>query len=453
MGLRQRIISEIYDEKDNKVVDRQIIIDKEIPKPKKIDEVGHDQKEQIEILQKIQDAFLLTQTSMMAPEKCPTCGSRVVREGYAPTDFHAVYTDHRLKIAKMKCCNKECEKQRITTTIYSLFGSSMHPDLVKKQAEAASQQSYRQAQKSLEREDGRYRTINNQQTIKKTIEAIGDILNNIHCSDITEEEDPSRELIAQVDGGFVKSNDNNRRSFEVLVSTVYKPEDCQSRGYSKNGLRKSGVITGKIYSASALKDRGKTIREMLIASAKRKGMTNKSHIVGISDGASNCWNTLKVLEKHCKSIEYVLDWYHIKQKFEALINKLEDRYRGEIESIQWKIWHGESEEGIERLGRVYIELLKCDEADKVHELLKYLMNNKEYLKNYAQRKEGGLVYTSSVIESTIETLVNTRHKKKHKAQWSREGAHNILQIRASIANKKWDDDWRTAQSLFYKSAA
>ena len=60
-----------------------------------------------------------------------------------------------------------------------------------------------------------------------------------------------------------------------------------------------------------------------------------------------------------------------------------------------------------------------------------------------------LPYTSSIIESTIETLVNTRHKKKHKAQWSREGAHNILQIGSSRDSKKWDQEWVQAKQKFY----
>ena len=40
MVLRQRIVSEIYDEKDNKIVDRKIIEDKEIKSPQKIDDIG-----------------------------------------------------------------------------------------------------------------------------------------------------------------------------------------------------------------------------------------------------------------------------------------------------------------------------------------------------------------------------------------------------------------------------
>ena len=124
-----------------------------------------------------------------------------------------------------------------------------------------------------------------------------------------------------------------------------------------------------------------------------------------------------------------------------------------MESIQWKIWHGESEEAISRLSKLYLELINSDGADQLHELFKYLSNNKRYLVNYAGRCKGKLPYTSSIIESTIETLVNTRHKKKHKAQWTREGAHNVLQIRASLANKQWDNEWNEAKTEYYKKAA
>ena len=38
-------------------------------------------------------------------------------------------------------------------------------------------------------------------------------------------------------------------------------------------------------------------------------------------------------------------------------------------------------------------------------------------------------------------------------QWTREGAHSVLQIRTSIFSKTWEDDWRKAQSIIYKKAA
>jgi UDP-N-acetylmuramate-alanine ligase len=51
-------------------------------------------------------------------------------------------------------------------------------------------------------------------------------------------------------------------------------------------------------------------------------------------------------------------------------------------------------------------------------------------------------YTSQVAESTVEHLINDRHKKNQKMQWTREGAHNILQIRAAMASNEWDYIWQ-----------
>ena len=64
------------------------------------------------------------------------------------------------------------------------------------------------------------------------------------------------------------------------------------------------------------------------------------------------------------------------------------------------------------------------------------------LKRLYQKND--LPYTSNVIESAVDTLINERQKKNKKMSWTREGAHNVLQIRASIASKTWDNDWEDA---------
>ena len=50
-------------------------------------------------------------------------------------------------------------------------------------------------------------------------------------------------------------------------------------------------------------------------------------------------------------------------------------------------------------------------------------------------------FTSQVAESHIDTLINARHKRKQKMQWTREGAHNVLQIRALMASNEWEEKW------------
>lgn len=91
--------------------------------------------------------------------------------------------------------------------------------------------------------------------------------------------------------------------------------------------------------------------------------------------------------------------------------------------------------------------------NKLSKLATYIKNNKSGIINYGARKRAGLVYTSNYAEATVNTLINERQKGKKKMLWSREGAHNVLQIRASTASHSWDDDWKKVESEIYKKAA
>ena len=70
--------------------------------------------------------------------------------------------------------------------------------------------------------------------------------------------------------------------------------------------------------------------------------------------------------------------------------------------------------------------------------------NQAYLVNYEAREQANQTYTSQVAESHIDSLINARHKRKQKMQWTREGAHNVLQIRAKMESKEWNEQWQDA---------
>jgi len=62
--------------------------------------------------------------------------------------------------------------------------------------------------------------------------------------------------------------------------------------------------------------------------------------------------------------------------------------------------------------------------------------------NYHQRERNNQTYASSVAESHIDSLINARHKRTGKMQWTREGAHQVLQIRATMACNHWERQWQ-----------
>lgn len=62
-------------------------------------------------------------------------------------------------------------------------------------------------------------------------------------------------------------------------------------------------------------------------------------------------------------------------------------------------------------------------------------NHQAYIVNYEERQKAEKPFSSQVAESHVESLINARHKRSGKMQWTREGAHNVLQIRAEIASQ------------------
>ena len=195
--------------------------------------------------------------------------------------------------------------------------------------------------------------------------------------------------------------------------------------------------------ASALSDHGETIKKQLIYAALSEGMTNETIVYALSDGAKNCWSALSILSGQCSQLIKILDWEHIGRKFKNLEQSLLDEFKEQLEHAKWKLWHGKAKECIEKLALIK-ESLKDNENNKLNILTEYLINNEKYLVNYEQQKSSDLPYTSNVIESAVDTLINERQKKNKKMSWTREGAHNILQIRSSIASKTWERDWEDA---------
>ena len=127
-----------------------------------------------------------------------------------------------------------------------------------------------------------------------------------------------------------------------------------------------------------------------------------------------------------------------------------------FDSIKWNLWHGNCDKALERL----TELMKIKEiaanqslSNKLSKLFTYIANNKAGIVNYELRKNSQLVFTSNLAESTVNTLINERQKGRQKMLWSREGAHNVLQIRASQRSESWSNDWESVESKIYKLAA
>lgn len=216
---------------------------------------------------------------------------------------------------------------------------------------------------------------------------------------------PLIKLIAVVDGGHLKSKDNNSCSFEAMIATVYRPENIHRIDKHHN------EITQKTSVASALSDEQKTIKQLILNACRKEGLSTRvTQLTCLTDGAKNCWSITNLLKQYCKELISVLDWFHITKRFMVLNNRVDFDFKERLEKVKWFLWHGKPEDALRRLTQ-----LQGDTEDKkilldLQELYEYIESNKKHLVNYQERQANSLPFTSALSESSINALINTRQK-------------------------------------------
>jgi hypothetical protein len=113
-----------------------------------------------------------------------------------------------------------------------------------------------------------------------------------------------------------------------------------------------------------------------------------------------------------------------------------------LDSAKWHLWHGNVEQSLERLDDCY---WRCDDPDLRYEkrrklvqhlsdMITYIDNNSHLIPNYGEKYRYGEIITTAFVESTVNEVVAKRMVKKQQMQWSRQGAHCLLQTRTAVLN-------------------
>jgi hypothetical protein len=438
MDYEFRIVVEKVSVASQQVVKRDTVKIYDINQPKSILDLGLRHEEQISLLSKVQSAFLAEQSVLIDSgyDSCPKCGKKLSKNGFQKSDFHAVFSDHKLRLQKHRCKDPECKWENAPTTT-SVFGTDIHPDLAKLQCEQGALHSYRDAAGNLEKLNAQRRRVNNHDRVKHLTNQVGEQLSQENQKPPSDEElpVPAQELIVQVDGGHIPTKEKAKRSFEALSAVIYRPTNIEVID------RHHRRISDKSCVISAKDDELQTIKTYVHNAALRQGLSEETCITALADGASNCWSVILSLEPHCKKLELVLDWFHIGKKFQNVINALGESFSESLEKAKWALWHGDSEKAIRKIAFIRDNITDEKKRSKLRGLHDYLQNNLDYLINYDERKKAGKTFTSQVAESHIDTIINARHKRKQKMQWTRDGAHNVLQIRALMESNEWEEKW------------
>ncbi len=166
-------------------------------------------------------------------------------------------------------------------------------------------------------------------------------------------------------------------------------------------------VTFECYEQESSNDNQDLIISDTIVAALGQGLTDKTHVTALWDGAANCWSVVEAIKPLCAHMTYVLDWFHIEQLIS--LSKKDEKY-----------------------------------MNKIKKFYNYIENNKDKIVNYRERQKSGLVFTSNLAESTVEILINHRCKGQQRLRWSREVLNPLLQLRTAIQSNDWEYNWQTA---------
>ena len=231
MEYELRVVVEKVSVSSQEVVKRDTLKIYDVKAPASILELGLRHEEQISLLGKVQNSILAEQSKLIDPghDVCPKCGEKLSKLGFTKSNFHAVFSDHKVGIQKHQCRNPECHWQSAPTTT-SVFGTSIHPDLAKLQCEQGALYSYREAQTNLEKLTVHRRQVNNHNQIRQITDDVGEVLAEENLKPPKKEDcaPPAQEVIVQVNGGHILTKDKDKRSFEALSAVIYRPENIRT---------------------------------------------------------------------------------------------------------------------------------------------------------------------------------------------------------------------------------
>ena len=161
----------------------------------------------------------------------------------------------------------------------------------------------------------------------------------------------------------------------------------------------------------------------------------------------------------------MLDWFHLTMKLtvvkqygkglvhgDAVVGKA---IREKIERLKWSLWHGQVDKALGKIDdlassiglfqETYARFTQLGKA--LSELRTYIGNNRDLIPNYGQRYHQGEAIATSFVESTVNQVVSKRFCKKQQMQWSKQGAHLLLQTRVKTLDgelgavfKRWYPD-------------
>jgi hypothetical protein len=241
-----------------------------------------------------------------------------------------------------------------------------------------------------------------------------------------------------LDGGYVRNWEQKQRHFEVIVGRSLPPEQPAKcfgfvQSYDTKAKRRLGAVL------------------------QSQGVQDTQPLTFLSDGGE----TVRILplQLHPQS-QHLLDWVHLTMRVTVLGQYIKglirlDRVVGEgiqkrLKSVKWLLWHGKGDNALDRLGEldrgmnhftdIYPRFPQLKNA--VQKFRTYIATNRAFILNYGQQYRRGETISTAFVESTVNYVLSKRFVKKQSMQWTKRGAHLLLQARVKTLNDELASTFR-----------
>jgi len=158
--------------------------------------------------------------------------------------------------------------------------------------------------------------------------------------------------------------------------------------------------------------------------------------------------------------EHLLDWFHLAMRLtvmqqiakglpltiqdEAETYPLRDPVVWSLERLKWSLWHGNVYKAFQKITDLAMDLdvaVATTGDGTARKLLKavedfhtYIDRNRAFIPNYGERYRYGERISTGFVESTVNQVISKRFCKKQQMQWTKRGAHLLLQTRVKTLN-------------------
>ncbi len=448
------------DEGDEETVTDVITLNK---KHQRIEHLGLTLAESKQLLSTLQRHLLQQQVDTFLDEctTCPDCETPLKLKARAHRSFRTLFGTFKLFSPRLEHCDCKRRKTSSFRPLSALLTESVAPELLYMEAKWSSLVSYGMSldalqdflplDRTLDVKTVRYDTLK----VAKRLEAeLGDehpCFIDGSPSDWVLLPQPDGTFTVGIDGGYVRNWLDKKHNFEVIVGKSVRSfgedEDAKSPSHKRLGFVQTLDTKPK-----------RRLYEVL----QSQGLQMNQEITFLSDGD----DTLRKLQLEMSPMAtHLLDWFHLTMRLTVLDQYgkglvqceavLGEAIRNQIERLKWSLWHGQVDKALGKIGDLEISIEPFNETyarfprlvKALSELRTYIVNNRHLIPNYGERYHNGETIATGFVESTVNEVVSKRFCKKQQMQWSKEGAHLLLQTRVRTLNgelsaifKRWYPD-------------